>query len=101
MAKTASDPLFGTTIEPLTAARKGVAVTPNDNADLTAGTSSLIGTAGSGGTGIAVLFPDALDSAPVIIPLAPGSYRLPLQVRRVMSTGTVLGTGGGVVATWS
>jgi hypothetical protein len=101
MPKTARDPFFATTNEPITAARTAAAVTPSDTADLAQVTSSLIVTIGTGGTGIAVIFANGADSQAVTIPLAPGSYQLNAQVRRVMATGTALGTGGGVVALWS
>jgi hypothetical protein len=94
MPKTASDPYFGLA----TGGRNFAAVTPSDTADLAVVSTWLIVTIGSGGTGIAVLSPNAPDTAPVTIPLAVGTYKLPLQVRRVMATGTSLGTGGGVVA---
>jgi hypothetical protein len=102
MAKTANDPFFANTTEPLMAARMGAAVTPSDNADLLQVTSSLIVTIGSGGTGITVLFANQQsDTSPVLITLAPGTYQLNMQIRRVMATGTGLGTGGGVTALWS
>ena len=101
MSKTALDPFFATTNEPITAARMAAAVTPSDTTDLAQVTSSLIVTIGSGGSAIAVIFANGADSQPVTIPLAPGSYQFNMQVRRVMATGTTLGTGGGVVAQWS
>ena len=102
MAKTAVDPFFGTNIEPVTAGRRGAAVTPSDTQDLGQVTSSLIVTIGSGGTGITVIYAGALtDTEFVTIPLSVGTYQLNMQVRRVMATGTALGTGGGVVAQWS
>lgn len=102
MSKTAADPFFGTNVEPITAARRGAAVTPSDTEDLTHVTSSLIVTIGSGGTGIAVIFANSqTDAETVPISLAPGTYQLNMQVRRVMSTGSTLGTGGGVTAFWS
>jgi hypothetical protein len=99
--KTALDPFFATTTEPITAARNGAAVTPNDTQDLAQVTSSLIVTIGSGGTGVAVIFANGADSQAVTIPLAPGAYQFNMQVRRVLATGTSLGTGGGVTALWS
>jgi hypothetical protein len=99
--KTAADPLFATNIEPVTAARNGAAVAPSDITDLGYVTSSLIVTIGAGGTGIAVIFANGSDQQSVTIPLAVGSYQLNMQVRRVMATGTVLGTGGSVTALWS
>jgi hypothetical protein len=101
MAKTAKDAFFGTNTEPLSAARKAAVVTPSDNQDLPFVTSSLIVTIGTGGTGIAVLMADAPDTAPITIPLVPGTYKLEIQVRRVMANNTNLGSGGGVVAMWS
>lgn len=101
MPKTALDPFFGTNVEPLFAARNAVAVTPNDTADLARVTSGLIVTIGSGGTGVSVIFAGDGDQQAVTIPLAAGTYQLTIQVRRVMSTGTTLGTGGAVVALWS
>jgi hypothetical protein len=101
MPKTAIDPFFATTVEPISAARNGAAVTPNDTTDLARVTSGLMITIGTGGTGVAVIFANAADSQPVTIPLAIGTYQLSLQVRRVMVTGTALGTGGGVTALWS
>jgi hypothetical protein len=102
MPKTAFDPLFATSIEPISAARKAAVVTPNDAADLSNVTSSLLVTVGSGGTGISVIFANDGDQNAVTIPLAPGSsYQLSMQIRRVMATNTNLGTGGGVTALWS
>jgi len=102
MPKTAVDPFAATSAEPISAGRRGAAITPSDTADLAHVTSSLIVTIGSGGSGITVIFANSLtDVETVAIPLAPGTYQLALQVRRVMATGTVLGTGGGVVALWS
>jgi hypothetical protein len=98
MPKTATDPYFGLA----TGGRNFAAVTPSDTQDLAVVTTGLIVTIGTGGTGIAVLSANAQsDAAPVNIPLAVGTHRLDLQVRRVMATGTVLGTGGGVTALWS
>lgn len=102
MGKTALDPFAGTTVEPVSAGRMGIAVTPSDTVDLANVTSSLIVTIGSGGSSIAVLYANQpLDSRPVTIPLAAGTWQLQMQVRRIMATGTSLGTGGGVVAQWS
>jgi hypothetical protein len=102
MSATALDPLQGTSTEPLAAARMGQTVTPSDTVDLPHVTSSLIVAIGTGGTAVAVLFANMpLDSAPVVITLTPGTYQLNLQVRRVMATGTALGTGGAVTALWS
>jgi len=100
MPKTATDPFFATNAEPLTAGRNGVAVTPSDNNDLANVTSSLIVTIGAGGTGIAVIYANASDQQPVTISLSVGTYQLNMQVRRVMATGTALGTGGAIVAQW-
>lgn len=100
--RTAIDPFFGTNNEPISAARNGAVVTPSDVNDLKFVTSSLIVNVGSGGTGISVIYANGSDQEAVTIPLSPGyTYQLNMQVRRVMSTGTVLGTGGGVVAQWS
>jgi hypothetical protein len=96
--KTASDPYFGLA----TGGRNFEAVTPSDTSDLPVVTTWLIVTIGSGGTGITVLSANAQsDIAPVTIPLAVGTHTLNLQVRRIMATGTSLGTGGGVTALWS
>ena len=99
--KTARDPFFATNREPISAARNGAAVTPSDTADLSQVTSSLIVTIGSGGTGITVIFANQQTDVPVSIPLAEGTYQFSMQVRRIMSTGTSLGTGGAVTALWS
>lgn len=102
MAKTATDPLFATTTEPIEATRRGAAVTPSDVNDLAHVTSTLLVTIGTGGTGITVIFANSqTDTETVTIPLAVGTYQLNMQVRRVMATGTSLGTGGGVTALWS
>lgn len=102
MPKTAADAFFATNQEPLVAARKGQAVTPNDTTDLPNVTSSLIVVIGTGGTGINVIFANSqTDVETVFIALGVGTYQLNLQVRRVMTTGTVLGTGGAVTALWS
>ncbi|WP_439398682.1 spike base protein, RCAP_Rcc01079 family [Bradyrhizobium sp. PMVTL-01] len=101
MAKTAADPFSGTNGLPVTAGRNGAVVTPSDTNDLKNVTTSLIVTIGTGGTGISVLYAaETRDSAPVTIPLGVGTWQLNLQVRRIMATGTTLGTGGGVVAQW-
>ena len=102
MQKTATDPFFATNVEPIEAARRGLAVTPSDTTDLTNVTSTLIVTIGSGGTAITLLFAGSqTDVETVTIPLAVGTDQLNMQVRRVMATGTSLGTGGGVIALWS
>lgn len=102
MSKTAVDPFFATNKEPLIAARRGLAVTPSDTTDLPQVTSSLIVTIGAGGTGINVIFANSqTDTDTVFIALVPGTYQLNLQVRRIMATGTVLGTSGAVTALWS
>jgi hypothetical protein len=102
MPKTATDPFFATNIEPIEAARRGLAVTPSDTADLPSVTSSLIVTIGAGGTGITVIYAaSATDVETVTIPLSVGTYQINAQVRRIMATNTALGTGGGVVAQWS
>src|ERR1700726_104382 len=102
MPKTANDAFFATNQEPIVAARRGLAVTPSDTVDLPNVTSSLIVVIGTGGTGITVIFANsATDTDTVLIALGPGSYQLNLQIRRVMNTGTTLGTGGGVTALWS
>jgi hypothetical protein len=97
MSKTALDPYFGLA----TGGRSFAAVTPSDISDLPVVSTSLIVTIGTGGTGIAVIAANAPDTAPVAIPLAVGTHKLDVQVRRVMATGTTLGTGGGVTALWS
>jgi hypothetical protein len=97
VTKTASDPYFGLAM----GGRNFAAVTPSDTADISVVSTWLIVTIGSGGTGIAVLSPNAPDTAPVAIPLAVGTWKLPLQIRRLMATNTALGTGGGVTALWS
>ena len=102
MPKTALDPFFATSVEPVAAARYGKAVAPSDSTDLPQVSSSLVITIGSGGTGITVLFANAgVDTDTCFIPLAPGSYQFSAQIRRVMATGTNLGSGGGVTALWS
>jgi hypothetical protein len=111
MPKTAIDPFFALNQDLSAPARFGGAgatgapgagqVPISDTQDLPNVTKMLIVTVGTGGTGIAVLFPNDLDSSPVTIPLAAGAtYVLPLQVRRIMNTNTALGTNGGVVAAW-
>lgn len=97
MSKTAQDPYFGLA----TGGRSIAAVTPSDTTDLATVSTLLIVTIGSGGTGIAVIPANAQTDIAVTIPLAVGTYKLPIQVRRVMATGTSLGTGGGVTALWS
>jgi hypothetical protein len=98
----AVDPFFATNVEPIEAARRGLAVTPSDTTDLPNVTSTLIITIGSGGTGITVIFANSqTDTDTVFIALGVGTYQLNLQVRRVMATGTNLGTNGGVTALWS
>lgn len=102
MPKTAIDPLFATQRDPASAGRHGKVVTPNDTNDLTNVSSSLILTTGSSATGVTVIFADDADSQTTLIPLPSGiTVQLLMQVRRVMATGTNLGTGtSGVVASW-
>jgi hypothetical protein len=102
MPKTAADPFAATNREPIVAARKAAVVTPNNTNDLGNVSSSLIVTIGTGGTGITVIFANSqTDTETVFIALGVGTYQLNLQVRRVMATGTALGTGGAVTALWS
>lgn len=95
MSKTAIDPFFASTIEPVTAARRAQVVTASAT-DLPHVTSSLlinVTTAGS----ISVLFPDDLDNNPVALPFAVGTYQVNIQVRAV----TAIAAGISVVALWS
>lgn len=102
MPKTATDPLFATQRDPASAGRHATVVTPSNTNDLSNVSSSLIITTGASASGIAVVFADDADSQITTIPLPSGiTVQLLMQVRRVMSTGTNLGTGNsGVVATW-
>src|SRR5262245_15749585 len=99
MPKTARDPFFATVMTPdVIAGRHAAAVTADPNNDLPAVTRSLIVTIGSGGTGITVIMADDGDQQAVTIPVAVGTWRLDMQVRRI--TAATLGTGGGIVALW-
>jgi|GEM_PF-2812741 len=101
MAKTANDPLFATQRDPASAGRHGKVVSPSDTQDLANVTSSIIVTTGANATGIAVIFADDADSQITTIALPAGvTVQLLMQVRRVMNTGTALGTGGAAIATW-
>jgi hypothetical protein len=101
MPKTAVDPFFATSAEPIFAARTAKVITPDNNNDVAHVTSALLITIGTGGTGITVIFANGSDQDAVTIPLAVGTYQLNAQIRRVLVTGTNLGTGGSVVAMWS
>ncbi|MCD9110271.1 spike base protein, RCAP_Rcc01079 family [Bradyrhizobium japonicum] len=102
MPKTANDPLFATQRDPASSGRHAKVVTPSDTIDLSDVTSNLIITTGTGATGIAVIFADDADSAPVTIPLPVGvCIQLQMQARRIMANGTNLGAApNGIVATW-
>jgi hypothetical protein len=95
MPKTAKDPLFGTSVEPVTAARHAQAVTAS-NSDLPSVTASLLITVTTAGS-ITVLMANDLDNNPVVLPFSVGTYQINIQVRAV----TVIGAGITVVAMWS
>ena len=95
MPKSAIDPFFATNQEPVTAGRKAQVVTASAT-DLPQVTSSLLVTVTSGGN-ITVLMANDLDTNPITIPLAVGTYQINIQVRAV----TVIGAGITVIALWS
>lgn len=95
MSKTALDPYFGTTSEPVTAARHAEAVLPSDSADLTKVTSALyIGGAGD----VALILANDPDSGAVTFKVVPAGTILYVQCRRVMNTNT---SATSIVALWS
>lgn len=95
MAKTAADPYFATTTEPITAARHAQPVTPNDTTDLGRVTSSIfVGVAGD----LALILANDPDTAPVTFKAVPAGSVLQVQARRVMATGTAATN---IVALWS
>jgi hypothetical protein len=91
MPKTASDPYFATN----TGGRKAAAVTPDPANDLQVVTNALIVTASAAGNLTVIMANDA-DSQTVVVPIAIGTWLLPLQVRRV----TAAGAGISCVALW-
>jgi hypothetical protein len=95
MPKTAVDPHFATTNEPITAARHAEAVTPSDTVDLSHVTSAIyVGVTGD----LAMILANDPDVAPVTFKAVPAGTLLQLQCRRVMATGT---TASSIVALWS
>jgi hypothetical protein len=93
--KTAVDPFFAGTLEPVTAARHAEAVSPSDTADLTKVTSALyVGVSGD----LALILANDPDTAPVIFKGVAAGTLLQLQCRRVMATGT---TATNILALWS
>lgn len=97
MPKTALDPFFATNAEPLSSARKGAVVTPDPLNDLSNVTSSLLVTAAAAGT-LTVIMANDTDQQTVIIPVAIGTWKLEIQVRRVTATSLAAGS---IVAFWS
>ena len=95
MPKTASDPLFGTTIEPISAGRHAQVVTPSAT-DLPTVTSSLLITA-TAASSMTVIMANDFDSNPITIPLAAGTYQINIQVRAI----TVIAANATVIALWS
>ena len=95
MPKTASDPFFATTVEPITAARRAQAVTASAS-DLPSVTSSLLVTVTTAGN-ITVIMANDLDSSLTVLPFAVGTYQINIQVRAI----TAIGAGISVVALWS
>lgn len=95
MVKTAVDPHFATTEEPVTAARHAEAVTPSDTADLAHVTSAVyVGGAGD----LALILANDGDTAPVTFKAVTAGTVLQVQARRVMNTNT---TATSIVALWS
>lgn len=94
--------MFATQRNPASAGRHAKAVAPSDTNDLSNVTSNLIVTTGASATGIAAIFADDADSQITTIPLPSGvTVQLQMQIRRVMATGTNLGTGtSGIIAIW-
>ncbi len=94
MPKTAADPFFGCTTEPITAARHAQAVTPSDTVDLNKVTSAIyVGVTGD----VALILANDPDVAPVVFKACPVGL-MQVQARRVMATGT---TATNIVALWS
>lgn len=69
--------------DPTSSAGSGVAVTPNDNTDLTNTTRAIY----IGGAGNLAVILDRDTSAVTFLAVSAGAV-LPIRVRRVMSTGT-------------
>ena len=96
MPKSAADPFFGTTTEPMSAGRH--ALVPSLGVDLPTVSSSLIIACTTAGN-VVVIMANDLDTMTTTIPIAPGTVQIQIQVRQIVSFS--LGTGGGVVALWS
>jgi hypothetical protein len=95
LPKTAVDPFFGTTNEPVTAARHAESVAPSDVADLKHVTSAIyVGVAGD----LALIMANDPDFAPVVFKAVPAGTVLQVQARRVMNTNT---SATNIVALWS
>jgi hypothetical protein len=84
MPKSAADPFFATNQEPITAARRAQVVSASAT-DLPTVTSSLLVTVTTAGS-ITVLMANDLDTNPISIPLAVGTYQINIQVRAVEQT---------------
>jgi hypothetical protein len=100
MPKTANDPFFGTSAEPNFGGRRAFIATPSDTTDFPNVVKQLLVNIGATGTGIAIILADDPDYSPITITLPVGFYQFAFQVRRLMATGTALGTGGQVTAIW-
>jgi hypothetical protein len=80
-----SDPFATNSSSPTTPARRAAAVTPSDSADLAIYAKALwIGGAGS----VAIIPVGNADGDSVVIAGCPAGALLPIQVRRVLTTGT-------------
>lgn len=107
MPKTALDPYFAVSQDLTAPARYAATVVTgvpaagqvqsNDTTDLPQVTKMIyVNVTGAGN--LAVIMPMDPDPAVVAIPLAVGTYQLPLQVRRIMQTLTTIT--GTVVVAW-
>jgi hypothetical protein len=97
MPKTASDPFFGTTTEPISAGRRAQVIPAGSySADLPTVTSSLIISSTAAGN-LSVIMANDQDSQITTFPIPAGLSQISIQVRQVV----IVPTGATVVALWS
>jgi hypothetical protein len=97
MPKTAIDPFFATTNEPITAGRRAqVFAAGSYNTDLPTVTSSLVISSTAAGN-LSVIMANDQDSQVTTFPIVAGMSQISIQIRQVVT----VPTGATVVALWS
>jgi hypothetical protein len=97
MPKTAVDPFFATTVEPISAGRRAqVFAAGSYNTDLPIVSSSLIISSTAAGN-LSVIMANDQDSQVTTFPIVAGMSQISIQVRQIVT----VPTGATIVALWS